>query len=408
MIKRGLWNRRIQSPNINSIQKRASSKEVTLQLISVFPQLQNKLEENFIEIYTSLTPDKHDAPRRSVVEPPSGFGMDVWINVKRTRNTSMFETTKPILGMILATAVVGAGLTSTQAAELKFEHVMSIGTKGDDLGQFGYVEDFDIASNGQHILVTDAAHAFVQVFDKTTGEFVSRFGGKGDDDANLDKPEGISVAPNGDIYVADYNTGDVKVYDKNYNWKFTFSEYGSEPGQNIKSEFTDIRDGLYYMPEAGNHRVSVWDLEGNFKFLFGGSGTAEGKMNNPEASKFNSEGHLYVSDLKNDRMQVFDAEGNFLFAWGSSGSEPGQFKAPAGVAIDKDDNVYVSEIGNDRMQVFDKKGNLLAIWGSEGSGDGQFDNLHGVFVDQETGWLYIADTGNDRVQVYKPAGGSSS
>ena len=115
------------------------------------------------------------------------------------------------------------------------------------------------------------------------------------------------------------------------------------------------------MPEAGNHRVSVWDLEGNFKFLFGGSGTAEGKMNNPEASKFNSEGHLYVSDLKNDRMQVFD-----------------------------------------------KKGNLLAIWGSEGSGDGQFDNLHGVFVDQETGWLYIADTGNDRVQVYKPAGGSSS
>lgn len=313
-----------------------------------------------------------------------------------------------LCGLSLAAALVGGNYSIAHADELKFEHVMSIGTTGDDLGQFGYVEDFDISSDGKHILVTDAAHAFVQAFDKTTGEFVARFGGKGDEDANLDKPEGISVAPNGDIYVADYNTGDVKVYDKDYAWKFTFSEYGSEPGQNIKSEFTSIRDGLYYMPEAGNHRVSVWNLEGEFQFLFGGSGTGEGQMNNPEAAKFNSEGKLYVSDLKNDRMQVFDAKGNFLFAWGSSGSEPGQFKAPAGVALDKDDNVYVTEIGNDRIQVFDKAGKLLAIWGKEGNGVGEFDNLHGVYVDQATGWIYIADTGNDRIQVYKPAGSGNS
>lgn len=310
---------------------------------------------------------------------------------------------KTVAGVALAASMAVTGAVGAAAAEMKFEHAMNIGTKGDGPGQFGYVEDFDMAINGQHILVTDAAHGFVQVFDKTSGKYISRFGGKGDDDANLTKPEGISVAPDGRIFVADYTTGDVKVYDKDYKWLQTFSEYGSEPGQNIKSEFTSIYKGKYYMPEAGNHRVSVWDLQGKFLFTFGKKGTADGEMNNPESAKFSSEGKMYVADLKNDRVLVFDATGKFLFKWGTTGADDGQFKTPAGIAIDKDDNIYVTEIGNDRVQVFDKTGKFLTKWGKKGSGDGEFGNLHGIFCDRATGWIYVADTANNRIQVFKPA-----
>ena len=301
------------------------------------------------------------------------------------------------------------GLTlasAAQAQEIRFEHVMNIGTEGTGPGQFKYVEDFAFSADG-HLLATDAAHAWVQVFDKTTGAYVSRFAGKGDDDHQLEKPEGISVDPDGNIFVADYTTGYVKKYDRKYNWLLTFSDYGSEPGENIKSEFTDIYNGKYYMPEAGNHRVSVWDLEGNFLFLFGGLGTAPGKMNNPESSKFNSQGLVYVADLKNDRVQVFDENGKYRFGWGSTGNGEGEFKAPAGIGIDKNDNVYVTEIGNDRVQVFDKNGKFLTMWGSKGSGDGQFGNLHGMIVDKATGWVYVADTANNRIQVFKPIGNFS-
>lgn len=310
--------------------------------------------------------------------------------------------------MVLAAAALVAGgllfpTAPARAEALKFEHVMNIGTEGVGEGQFKYVEDFAFTKDG-HLLVTDAFHAWVQVFDSKSGKFISRFGGKGEDDQHLDKPEGIAVDPAGNIFIADYNSGFVKKYDANYKWTLTFSEYGTAPGQNIKSEFMDIRDGKLYMPEAGNHRVNVFDLNGKFLFLFGGMGTEPGKMNNPEAARFASDGRLYVSDLKNDRMQVFTPEGKLLFGWGKTGDGDGEFKAPAGVAVDGQDRIYVTEIGNDRVQVFDKEGKFLTMWGKKGSGNGEFGNLHGIAVDRKTGWIYVADTANNRVQVFRPAG----
>jgi DNA-binding beta-propeller fold protein YncE len=307
----------------------------------------------------------------------------------------------------LSAAVFGAGLalslaSSANASDLKFEHVMDIGAEGVGEGQHKYVESFAFTKDGK-LLVTDATHAWVQVFDKTTGKFISRFGGKGDGDAQLDKPEGIAVDPDGNIFIADYNTGFVKKYNKDYKWLLTFSEYGSEKGQNQKSEFMDIHDGKLYMPEAGNHRVNVFDMSGKFLFDFGGLGAEPGKMNNPESISFNSEGKAYIADLKNDRVQVFDKAGKFLATWGKTGSAHGEFKAPAGVAIDKDDHVYVTEIGNDRVQVFDKAGKFLATWGKKGSGKGEFGNLHGMIIDKPTGWIYVADTANNRVSVFRRA-----
>ena len=307
--------------------------------------------------------------------------------------------------MVLTCGATLFGLSSLgYAGELKFEHHMNIGSTGRGPGQFKYVEDFAFAKNG-NLLATDAANANIQVFDKTTGKYLSQFGGKGDDDHHFEKPEGIAVAPDGTIFVADYNTGYIKKFTPDYQWVKTFSDYGEAPGENIKSEFMSIYNGLLYMPEAGNHRVDVFDMDGNFKFLFGGKGTAPGKMNNPEAAKYNSEGKIYVADLKNDRVQVFDKDGNFLFLWGRTGSGPGEFKAPSGLAIDKHDNVYLCEIGNDRVQVFDKAGNFLTMWGQKGAGDGEFGNLHGIIVDHGTGWVYVADTANDRIQVFKPKSG---
>ena len=287
----------------------------------------------------------------------------------------------------------------------RFEHVMNIGSEGVGKGQFKYVEDLAFSKDG-HLLATDGSHAWVQVFDKTTGEFLTRFGGQGDDDHNLDKPEGIAVDPDGNVFVGDYNTGFIKKYDPSYRWLLTFSQYGSEPGQNMKSEFMDIHNGKLYLPDIGNHRINVFDLSGQPLFDFGGKGAAPGKMNTPEAAKFNGDGKLYISDLRNDRIQVFDGDGKLLSVWGRSGANESELKSPAGLAFDAHDNVYVTEIGNNRVQVFDKNGKFLTMWGKKGSGTGEFGNLHGVLIDKATGYVYVADTANNRIQVFKPVGGT--
>ena len=313
--------------------------------------------------------------------------------------------------LYLSAAICGLSLTVPALAQesapaMQFEKVMSIGSEGDGEGQFKYVEDMAVTDEG-YLYATDAAHAYVQLFNKTTGEFLQRFGGKGDEDENLEKPEGIAVDDNDHVYIADYDSGYVKKYDSEENgnkWIKTFAGYGSEPGQNFKSEFISIHDGRLYLPEVGNNEVDVFDLDGNFLFSFGGPGTAPGKLTNPEAAKANSQGNIYVADLKNDRIQVFDKDGKFLFLFGTAGSMPGQLKAPAGIGIDKNDNIYVAEIGNDRVSVFDKNGNFITSFGSSA----EFENLHGVFVDKETGWVYIANSGNNRIDVYKPVGNSAS
>ena len=286
--------------------------------------------------------------------------------------------------------------------ELAFEHVMTIGSEGTGEGQFKYVEDFALSPGG-HLLVTDAAHGWVQAFDKRTGKFISRFGGRGDDDQSLEKPEGIAVDPEGNVFVADYNTGFVKKYNASFQWVGTFAEYGSKPGQFMRSEFMDIRAGRLYVPDAGNHRISVFDLAGKFLFDFGGPGTEPGKFNTPEAAKFGLDGRLYVTDLRNDRIQVFDADGRFLEGWGKSGRGLGELRSPSGLALGHDGTIYVAEIGNDRIQVFDKQGKSRGTFGSSGASPGQFKNLHGLILDNETGLLYVADTGNNRVQVFKVA-----
>lgn len=307
------------------------------------------------------------------------------------------------LAMVATTPNAPAISAPADVDQPQFELVMTIGREGVGPGEFSYVEDFGFSRDG-HLIVTDAAHAFVQVFDKRTGAFITRFGGKGNGEENLERPEGIAVDADGTIFIGDYTTGLVKAYDPHHRWTKTFGGYGSALGQTMMSEFMDILDGRLYVPDIGNNRVNVFSTAGEPLFHFGGPGSAAGRFDTPESAKFNSRGQLFVADLNNDRIQVFDSEGMPLFAFGTPGDGLGALDAPAGIAFDRHDNVYVSEIANARVQVFDRLGNFIATWGQAGDGPGEFAAPHGVIVDPESGWIYVADTGNNRVQVFRALG----
>jgi DNA-binding beta-propeller fold protein YncE len=158
-----------------------------------------------------------------------------------------------------------------------------------------------------------------------------------------------------------------------------------------------------HITDEHTHRVSIFDLSGEFVSKWGGPGSGDGQFNGPAGIAIDADDHVYVADQHNHRVQKFTADGAYLAQWGEAGREPGQFNMPWGMAVDAQGDVYVADWRNDRIQKFTSSGAFLASYGEPGNGDGQLHRPSGVAVDAD-GYLYISDWGNERVQVLSPDG----
>ena len=64
-----------------------------------------------------------------------------------------------------------------------------------------------------------------------------------------------------------------------------------------------------YVSDRWNHRVQVFDPDGNYKFHFGRFGARLGRFREPRQIAFDPEGRVLVADRENNRVQVFTPEG---------------------------------------------------------------------------------------------------
>lgn len=110
----------------------------------------------------------------------------------------------------------------------------------------------------------------------------------------FDRPDGVAIAPNGDIFIAD--------------------------GHN----------------DATNSRIVVFSQDGKFIRTFGQKGSRPGDLHEPHSICFDSQGRLFVADRLNNRIEIFTQEGKFIAEWY-------QFGRPSGVFITKDDTLYVAD-----------------------------------------------------------------
>jgi hypothetical protein len=111
----------------------------------------------------------------------------------------------------------------------------------------------------------------------------------------FDRPTGVAVAPNGDIFVTD----------------------GHLPNK------------------YGNARVVKFAKDGRFIKTWGHLGAGPGEFDEPHDIFIGgSQGRVFVADRRNRRVQVFDQDGNFIAAWT-------QFGQPSSVFVGKNDTIYV-------------------------------------------------------------------
>lgn len=168
-------------------------------------------------------------------------------------------------------------------------------------------------------------------------------------------PTDVTVAPNGDIYLADgYGQSWIHHYDAQGTYLHSWGGLGAEPGQlNCPHGISvDTRRGEpeLYVADRGNHRIQVFTLDGQSKR------SITDDVDMPCNFCFHGD-HLYFPDL-HSRVTIFDGDDRLVTHLGEdpqahrqagwpnlpeSYYRPDKFNAPHRVSVDSRGNLYVAE-----------------------------------------------------------------
>ena len=190
-------------------------------------------------------------------------------------------------------------------------------------GEPGQFKPVDVAIGGDRLYVTDVMHHKVHVLDKSTGNTLLSFGGRGSEPGEFNNPTNLSVAADDTLYVVD----------------------------------------------TINFRVQQFTLDGKFIRAFGEAGDVPGTFSRPKGISVDREGYIYVADAAFENIQVLAQDGGALMFFGAPGGDRDSINMPTAIALDYDNISYfekyiapdfdveylvlvASQYGNNKVAVF--------------------------------------------------------
>ncbi|MFQ6102542.1 MAG: flippase activity-associated protein Agl23 [Anaerolineae bacterium] len=287
------------------------------------------------------------------------------------------------------------------------------GSEGSAPGQLQGPRGIKVGPDG-FIYIADSGNHRIQKF-TADGEFVAAWGRQSSLDMETGTPRGflepwdVAVASDGTMYVADTWNHRIQKLGAEGNlvtfWGL-FGQYG--PGDaGGQSAFYGPRgitvgpDGRVYVADTGNKRIQVFESDGRFAFQWGGGGVLEGYLDEPVGIAIGPDGAVYVADTWNRRVQVFAGDGTFLRQWPIAGWDVGLPEEKPYLAVDAEGYVYVTDPGHYRVLVFDSLGNYVLSFGQYGFDDSSFALPMGIAV-ADDGSIYVTDAHSGRVLVFDP------
>lgn len=314
---------------------------------------------------------------------------------------------------------IGEGTVSTPIDELQVNVCnsnwqllaanMVMGTAGAAPGQLGRPVGLSVAPDGR-VYVAEETNNRISAFysdgqfDRTLAENTDVF---------LSRPNSVAIGPDGNLYVADTWNYQVQVLSPEGTAIARWGERGefgagaqTDPVYGLWGPRDVVVDaqGQVYVADTGNKRIRVYTADGQFVRDIGSGGSAPGQLDEPSGLALHPDGRLFVADYWNRRISVFNTDGTFMYSFAVRGWYDEQGNRPY-LAVDAArDIVYVTDPDAGRILVYNTAGNCLGSFGQasrEGFDATQFRTTSGIGVDS-SGNVYVADAGTGRILRFAP------
>jgi streptogramin lyase len=270
------------------------------------------------------------------------------------------------------------------------------GGAGKGAGQLERPMGVSTAPDGS-VYVVDRLNNRVVKYD-SKGKFVLQFGSTGAAEGQFNDPRGIDVAPNGTVWVADLGNDRIQAFSPSgtYLRKAKFSDPASEP-----YAIASGPGGVLWVTDIGLHRLCKLS-ENPVTSLLNTTGSSSTSLISPTGVSTDKFGNAWVADGGLGKVVQFDASGKVVFQAGTPGAADGQFDGIVGIDVSPAGNIAITERNNSRVQIFKPDGSFLRKFGTSGAASNQFSEVAGLSFGPDN-TLVVADAGNKRIARWSHA-----
>ena len=227
-------------------------------------------------------------------------------------------------------------------------------------------------------------------------EVVMEFGGKGTGPGLFDDARYVTVDPDGNIFVAEYDSGRMQQFDP--TGKF-LRQMTIEPDRNANSYVSGMAtdyEGHLYVSRGGD--ILKYSVDGELLATFpADSDTRYGPL------AVDASNVIYAMNDDQEGLVKLDADGNELHRVPDliSSVDKDDFSFSVNVAVDGTGQIYVTSGFGNKVYVFDSQGKYIDRFGEEGTQPGQLSSPGAIAVDGR-GRIYVDTFGG--ISVFNTGG----
>jgi GT2 family glycosyltransferase/DNA-binding beta-propeller fold protein YncE len=252
--------------------------------------------------------------------------------------------------------------------------------------------------------------------------------------AQLDTPDGVSIAPDGDLIIADSHNDRVRRIDRQTQTIITIAGTGdsdydgddklaTEAALNNPSGVAAAPNGDIYIADTLNYRVRMIDHATGFIHTIAGDGTAgddafdvgdngpaiNAHLNMPSDVALGPSGDIYIADMHHQRVRKVDARTRVITTvagtgrWGNTGdggpATQATLAGPAGITVVPEGSgvtLFIADYYNGRVRAVGPDGIIRDVSDEDKEAFGAPTR---VAYARRGGWLYVTDSSRDRLVV---------